>query len=244
MPLEQLAELLTAERQIPVLLDKVALQDAGLDGSAPISCAPHDLPLASALRLALEPLGLTFVVQDEVLLITNVDAASTKLVTCVYPVLDLVQVYQPGGAAALELDGLVETITTTIDPDTWDEVGGEGSIVALVRNATLVISQTQQVQDSTKSLLARLRDARREQQLPLWRPPDPAEMLTRVYTLKDNEIPADDLVQIIVGTVEPPAWGNAPGAFIRATNGRLVVLQQRGVHAQIERFLRELGVSK
>ena len=201
--------------------------------------------MASARPTAPEPLGLTFVVQDQALPITNVDAASTKLVTCVYPVLDLVQVYQPGGAAALELDGLVETITTTIDPEHLgprSEAKDPSSRWGAMRHWSSVRPSRCRTRRNRCWRVCATPDASSNCRCGARR--TPRRCSRGVYTLKDNEIPADDLVQIIVGTVEPPAWGNAPGAFIRATNGRLVVLQQRGVHAQIERFLRELGVSK
>jgi len=46
--------------------------------------------LRSALRLMLKDLDLTYVIRDEVLLITTPEEANAKLVTKVYPVADLV----------------------------------------------------------------------------------------------------------------------------------------------------------
>ena len=51
-----------------------------------------------------------------------------------------------GGAALADFDTLIELITSTIKPDTWDEVGGPGAIEPFPTNLSLVISQTQDVQ--------------------------------------------------------------------------------------------------
>ena len=50
-----------------------------------------------------------------------------------------------GDAALADFDSLIELITSTIAPDTWDEVGGPGVIEPFPTNLSLAISQTQQV---------------------------------------------------------------------------------------------------
>jgi len=62
-----------------------------------------------------------------------------------------------GGAAEADFDALIELITTTIQPNTWDEVGGPGSIKEFETNLSLVISQTQDVHDEIVDLLEQLR---------------------------------------------------------------------------------------
>lgn len=51
----------------------------------------------------------------------------------------------------IEFDNLIELITTTISPGTWEDVGGSGSIEGFSTNLSLVISQTQSVQDQIAS---------------------------------------------------------------------------------------------
>jgi len=62
-----------------------------------------------------------------------------------------------GGAAMADFDTLIELITSTIAPDTWDEVGGPGAIESFATNLSLVISQTQDVHDQIADLLEQLR---------------------------------------------------------------------------------------
>ncbi len=62
-----------------------------------------------------------------------------------------------GGAAMADFDTLIELITSTIAPDTWDEVGGAGAIEPYPMTLSLVISQTQEVHEEIANLLEQLR---------------------------------------------------------------------------------------
>jgi len=62
-----------------------------------------------------------------------------------------------GGAAMADFDSLIDLITSTIQPTTWDEVGGPGSIAPFETNLSLVVSQTQEVHEEIVDLLEQLR---------------------------------------------------------------------------------------
>ena len=62
-----------------------------------------------------------------------------------------------GGGAQADFDSLIDLITTTVTPQTWDEVGGPGSIPPFPTNLSLVISQTQDVHEEIADLLEQLR---------------------------------------------------------------------------------------
>ena len=63
----------------------------------------------------------------------------------------------PGGGAQADFQSLIELITTTIAPDSWDEVGGPGAIQEFEGNLSLVVSQTQDIHDQIADLLDQLR---------------------------------------------------------------------------------------
>jgi general secretion pathway protein D len=66
----------------------------------------------------------------------------------------------PGGLAGgsqADFDALIDLITTTIAPTTWDVVGGPGSVAEFETNLTLVVSQTQEVHEQIADLLQQLR---------------------------------------------------------------------------------------
>ncbi len=75
---------------IEIQLDTKALEEAGIGSDTPVTRTLKGISLRSALRLMLGAMDLTYVIKDEVLLITTTDVASNELVTKAYPVADLV----------------------------------------------------------------------------------------------------------------------------------------------------------
>ena len=75
---------------IPIEIDKKALDNVGVGTDTPVTRNLKGISLRSALRLILKDLGLTYIIRDEVLLITSSEEAEKELVTRVYPVGDLV----------------------------------------------------------------------------------------------------------------------------------------------------------
>ncbi|OHB80955.1 MAG: hypothetical protein A2V98_17970 [Planctomycetes bacterium RBG_16_64_12] len=62
-----------------------------------------------------------------------------------------------GGGAMADFDSLIELITTTVAPESWDDVGGPGSIAPFETNLSIVVSQTQEVHEEIVDLLEQLR---------------------------------------------------------------------------------------
>ncbi|MDX1970300.1 MAG: hypothetical protein SFV23_24225 [Planctomycetaceae bacterium] len=90
VPLSDVIEFLRDYHQIPIWIDQTALQDEGIDTSLPITISLSGISLRSGLRLLLEPQGLTYIIEDEVMKITTQALADEALSTRVYPVADLV----------------------------------------------------------------------------------------------------------------------------------------------------------
>ena len=66
------------------------MEEAGIGTDAPVNVNLHNISLRSALRLMLKNLQLTYIIQDEVLMITTQGRCREELVVKVYPVADLV----------------------------------------------------------------------------------------------------------------------------------------------------------
>lgn len=96
-PLAEVIQYLEDYHKIQIEMDGKALEDAGLATDTPITRQLQNISLRSALRLILKELDLTYVIDDEVLMITTVDAAQDRLTTRVYPVADLVVPIQSMG---------------------------------------------------------------------------------------------------------------------------------------------------
>ncbi|WP_168565789.1 VWA domain-containing protein [Crateriforma spongiae] len=87
-PLDQVREEISRQHDIPVVIDRRALEELGLSSDTPISFQIDNVSLRSALRLMLSEEDLAYTIKDEVLKITTVDADED--IQKVYPMGDLV----------------------------------------------------------------------------------------------------------------------------------------------------------
>src|SRR6185295_6187110 len=76
--------------QINIILDRQKLQDEGVALDQPVTLKLQGVSLRSVLKLLLEPVALTYMIENEVMKITTSASAGEKLSTRVYPVGDLV----------------------------------------------------------------------------------------------------------------------------------------------------------
>ena len=98
---------------IPIVVDTVALEDYGIGTDSPVSINLQGVSLKSALRLMLNELDLTYVLQHEVLQITTAENADKVKQTHVYKVDHLVE----GGQSAQTLANLLEQMSTGQDSE-------------------------------------------------------------------------------------------------------------------------------
>jgi len=160
-----LAELLRRQFPINVRLDRRALADVGLSPETTVSAFDlSNVVLEDALQDVLKECDLDFWVYDEVLVISTPEEVENNLQTRVYPVADLVIVVESARAMSDrqmdDYDTLIETITSTIAPDSWAQCGGAGSIEAFPASRALVVSQTREVHRQIRPLLETLRRAK------------------------------------------------------------------------------------
>lgn len=62
-----------------------------------------------------------------------------------------------GGGPTADFGPLIDLITSTIEPDSWQEVGGPGSIEGFETNLSLVVAQRQDIHEKIADLLEQLR---------------------------------------------------------------------------------------
>ncbi len=62
-----------------------------------------------------------------------------------------------GGGVQPDFDSLIDLITSSIKPTSWDAMGGPGSIMPFETNLSIVVSQTQDVHEEIVDLLEQLR---------------------------------------------------------------------------------------
>lgn len=115
-PLMDAADFIANSQGLSIIIDEQALQEAGVATDEPINRTLSGVSLASALKIILDPLELTYLVEDEVLKITTQAAADEKRFTRTYHTGYLKQV-------GIEPAALKQTIQTVIEPGTWHTSG-------------------------------------------------------------------------------------------------------------------------
>jgi hypothetical protein len=143
-PLSDVIQFFKEKHRIEIQLDKKALDDAGVGLDTPMTRSLNGVSFRSALNLMLRDLDLTYTIRDEVLLITTRDAADEILLTKIYDVADLVTFRDERNQRWEDYETLIDVITTTVVPQSWDEVGGPGSIApgSFGSAKVLIVSQT------------------------------------------------------------------------------------------------------
>ena len=95
-PLKDVVDYLKTRHAIEIQLDEKALTDAGVGSDTPVTRNIKGITLRSALKLVLSELDLTYLIRNEVLMITSKTEAENYLSMRVYPVGDLVIPVQSG----------------------------------------------------------------------------------------------------------------------------------------------------
>jgi hypothetical protein len=154
-PLQDVVTQLSDEYGIIIQLDKTALEEAGIGTDSKVSVSLRNISLRSALRLTLRTLQLTWIVQDEVLMITTKEAAEKDLDTCVYNVHGLVDDSDPKSVKAL-----IDVICGCVQTDSWAVNGGGTAEVRPLPSGLLVVSHTPAAQEEVSALLNKIRKMR------------------------------------------------------------------------------------
>jgi hypothetical protein len=153
-PLEEVINVLQDEYDVPIQIDTPALDEQGISGDEPVSINVRGISLGSALRLMLKSIQLTYMIEDEVLLITTPTEAESRMKVCVYDVRDLID-----ANPSASLKQLTEVVTSCVSSESWEGNRGRGAVRSYPPNL-LVISQPQPVHEQIQDLLKRMRQMR------------------------------------------------------------------------------------
>ena len=150
-PLGRVVELLAERHGIQIVLATSTLADAAITPETPITKKLANVSLRTILREMLADLMLTYVIRDHVLQITTPEDAESILASWVYDVRDLVE---PDAKRGFE--DLIDLIRITIDPDSWEVVGGPG-VVCSFGDRWLNVTQTPDIGERVELLLENTR---------------------------------------------------------------------------------------
>jgi hypothetical protein len=136
-----------------LFLDKHALQEADLLPDAMVKIPPaNGIKLKAVLNTILDPLGLAYVVKNEMLMITTKKRAKGDMIMRIYFVGDIF------GQASNNM-ALDQIIMQVIDPESWQTFGkgGEGVIQMHPSTQSLAIRQTEEAHAQIADLLHQIR---------------------------------------------------------------------------------------
>jgi hypothetical protein len=107
-----LADLGELSSLVNIRLDRPALEEERVTGDSLVTLRVQNMPLASALRHLLDPLNLTFLVQDGFLVITSQLDVGNSFEPRLYPVADLID----DGDGGVDCDSLIRLIEAVACP--------------------------------------------------------------------------------------------------------------------------------
>jgi len=157
--LVDLMDIIHKRFDVAVMVDVTSFKDEGIDPNWRVSLPSGTTSLETALKLALDSVALTIDVEGDVLVLTTATKANERLITRVYPVLDLVYF---GGSPGQDLDfaSLMQVIQQNTSGEWGDVDGVGGELSALPLRALLAVRQTREVHREIEGLLSALRRAR------------------------------------------------------------------------------------
>ncbi|TWT65281.1 hypothetical protein [Allorhodopirellula solitaria] len=148
VPLKEALHILSEMADIPILIDTRALREIEISTDSPITVRASNISTHSMLRLILRNLDLTYVIENEVILITTPSVAEQTLA---------LKTYVLPHELVTRSDKILSALITNVKPDVWSEAGGTSTSSAI--DNVLVISTTEDVHDDVESFLLKVETA-------------------------------------------------------------------------------------
>jgi hypothetical protein len=148
LPLSDVVQQLSQTHDIPIVVDNRALEEIGLSAEEPVSLTLGKVTLRSFLHVLLSDLDLTYIVKDELMQITTVEAAEQNLV---------VEMYRFSKKLTPKADIILKALTSSVVPDAWDVKGGPCSVTVI--DNVLIVSATEQIHEDVIEFLQKLQGA-------------------------------------------------------------------------------------
>ncbi len=121
-PLSAAMSNMSKQMDIPIILDEKALEEENITPDEPITIKLPAVSFRSALKLILEPLQLTYVIEDEVMRVTS---KKTSANVCRF--YDLSSILPDNGLT----EELRQGIESMITPDQWQSAGGSSNMTTV-----------------------------------------------------------------------------------------------------------------
>jgi hypothetical protein len=247
-PLSQVAMMLSEQYDIPIQFDTAALDAVAASPDVEVTVNIANVTLRSALDLMLRNSGteeLTYIVDNEVLLITTQDEAEQRLEVVVYRVDDLVT----PDASRAELDRLIDIVVASVEQESWEQNGtGEGEIHSFAP-AMLIVTNTHRVHERLVQLLHDMRHTKAavDEAHPQASEATSTRPVTRAIHLRDasNATPEsrkvlEKVLQKSVDWQQDAAGLGEDETFLHVLQDRVLVRHSPAVIKQVEQTINEI----
>ncbi len=253
--LEEALQQLKKTAGINCVIDKEGLEEVGVTPGHAVGMTLTGIPVRSVLNVLLKDVSdnLGWVVEDDVVKITSKVRTLGALVTKTYPVADLI-VPLPEARKPLNLTGewqraadvkeelpiaapnkkpsgevLIKLLTETVQPDSWSEVGGEGSLQFHEGTLSLVIRQRAAVHEEIAELLQQLRRLQDLQVSVEMRLMHVSETVAKQIGKDTEQALSADKTKQLIGRMEQDRHGNTLVLpKVTLFNGQSVQMQHDG----------------
>ncbi|MBW3542685.1 MAG: conjugal transfer protein TraF, partial [Planctomycetes bacterium] len=154
-PLSEAVAEIAKANNLNIVLDSLGLEEEAVKADTPVSLDVKDARLRSILNLMLEPLNLGYRVEDDVVKITSRMRQYGPPVVMIHAAGDVTDPEAQGKGFTLQRLG--EMLISVVEPDSWAEHGGPGTLQTDSRTRSLVIRQNEHVHQKIADLLRGLR---------------------------------------------------------------------------------------
>lgn len=186
--LSEVSKWLEEQCGVEVLIDKGAVASIGVLPTDPVGENLTNTPVYLFLD-RMRRVGLSWYYVNKVVHFTSIEEFEGRLTMVPYNVGDLLD-------SGYEMDHVVEAITTTIDPDSWEELGGAGVLDTI--GDVLFVRQNDDIHRKIRGLLQALRQHGRRTFI--YDPPvhqQIREQLRQPISIDFSEIALSEAVQLI-----------------------------------------------
>ncbi len=154
--LENSLRIIAEQQQLPIQLDRRALEDTPYTPDTPVNLSLQDVTLRSFLELLLRDLKLTYTVQGELLVVTTPEVAEF------YP---LTRIYWLEGTGLTGGSGrsVIAAVESTLEPDAWESAGGTSRMRTITGGAesrpAIIVTAPYTLHHQIENLLSAMRQS-------------------------------------------------------------------------------------
>lgn len=156
-PLGSIVAELSASVRYPIYIDRIGLDDFGMDSNSQFSIQVQNVRLETALDMLLQQ-DLGWTVHHNMILVTSKERCEEHPIVLTYSLDNLEFGNSSGPYGRRSENTLIDIVETSVEPDSWEMVGGFGSIQYYKPRNVLVVYQSAQTHREIERLLARLRN--------------------------------------------------------------------------------------